>query len=602
MQTEVVNTGNAQQDTDGDGRYDPQDNCPSVANANQLDDDGDGKGNVCDSCPNDAANDSDGDGVCGNVDNCPTVKNPDQANLDGDIYDPTNPRTGGNACDQDADNDGYISVYFGGNDCNDLDAAINPGIGEIPNDGKDNDCNPATPDKYIVFTFTNPDNTAYENWLPDSLGKSATVKVTVPGGTLSSITVTSTSYPGKYTNDASTDSSADFTSSQTGDTVTLTSNDFGGSVTIRAIATISGQTYTDDFIIPKDTDRDSLPDKWEIACNCGDLQPNGDIDTSLDNTFVGDGLTNFQEYRGFKWGWLAPNALPDATYKTVAYLPVKNADLTMKTDHFRTDPTRKDLFVQYVNYSDTYPFAVGAAFNNARIDVHAVDKTLTASLGSQEIDPLEIISDTGYDTNSGYGGNIHQTGIRDWAWDTKGLSGVGNGIYWGAGTRTYQLAHSNYFTQKPYIEQTPGESGKLDPIRTAADSLFTVEDVNDNGTKDTGEDKNNDRKLNGDLLQVATKTCVHPTCTLNKNLSPFDIDKDGNVELPECSLASSIDSNYEYTWKHALKSTITHELGHAVGIYHTTVYNCIMANVSGNWSRDHTFSAEASSQIQIHNQ
>jgi beta propeller repeat protein len=602
LQTEVVSTATAQADTDGDGRYDPQDNCPSVANADQLDGDADNKGNVCDSCPNDPANDSDGDGICGDVDNCPTVKNPDQANLDGDVYVANNPLTGGNACDQDADSDGYISVYFNGNDCNDLDLAINPGVGEIPNDGKDNDCNPATPDKYIVFSFTNPDNISYENWLPDRIGQNATVRVTVPGGTLSGITVTSTSYPGKYTNDASTDSSADFTWNQSGDTATITSNDFGGSVTIRAVATVSGQTFEDEFVIPKDSDRDGLPDKWEIACGCGDMVANGDIDTSWDNTFIGDGLTNFQEYRGFKWGWLAPTG-PDATYKTIAYLPVKNADTTMKTDHFRTDPTRKDLFIQYVSYSDTYPFAIGAAFNNARIDVHAVDKNLTTSLGSQEIDPLEITSDTGYYYNSGWQGNIYkEEGIRNWKWDTKGVSGVGDGIFYGAGTRTFQLAHSNYFTQKPYIEQTPGTANTLEPIRTVGDPSFTVEDVNDNGTKDTGEDRNNDRKLNGDLLQIPTKTCTYPTCTLNKNLSPFDIDKDGNVELPVIALASSIDPNYEYTWKHALKSTITHELGHAVGIYHTAVYNCVMGNVSGNWSRDHTFSAEARSQIQIHNQ
>jgi hypothetical protein len=102
-------------DFDGDGIANADDNCPTIANADQADADGDGLGDACDPCPfgpelhvdadgdgvDDACDpcpkgpqhDEDGDGVFDACDNCPAQRNPDQANADGDDL--------GNVCDPD---------------------------------------------------------------------------------------------------------------------------------------------------------------------------------------------------------------------------------------------------------------------------------------------------------------------------------------------------------------------------------------------------------------------------------------------------------------------------------------------------------------------
>ena len=82
-------------DPDNDGKLGTADNCPTVANANQLDTDGDKKGNACDS-------DDDNDGDADTADNCPLVANASQLDTDGDKK--------GDACDTDLDGDGVLNT------------------------------------------------------------------------------------------------------------------------------------------------------------------------------------------------------------------------------------------------------------------------------------------------------------------------------------------------------------------------------------------------------------------------------------------------------------------------------------------------------------
>jgi choice-of-anchor B domain-containing protein len=81
-------------DGDGDAVADGADNCPALANADQLDSDADGQGDACDLCPALAApapTDGDGDHVGDACDNCPMLANPDQLDTDSDGL--------GDACD-----------------------------------------------------------------------------------------------------------------------------------------------------------------------------------------------------------------------------------------------------------------------------------------------------------------------------------------------------------------------------------------------------------------------------------------------------------------------------------------------------------------------
>jgi hypothetical protein len=115
-------------DSDGDDIPDVLDRCPWEVNPGGIEDnedtDGDGVGDICDD-----DDDVDGDGVLDLVDNCPHVANPDQLNSDGaddmgvDDCDPygdacdTEPNTPdclspcGPYCSYDADGDGHVGGY-----------------------------------------------------------------------------------------------------------------------------------------------------------------------------------------------------------------------------------------------------------------------------------------------------------------------------------------------------------------------------------------------------------------------------------------------------------------------------------------------------------
>ena len=119
-------------DTDSDGVFDFQDNCPAVSNAGQEDTDSNGKGDACNT-----AEDPDGDEW--EIDNCPSDAN-NQTDTDGDGR--------GDACDTfplNADNE-YAQCLA------DLDSALNTPLlfsaFFVPDPDADGACQDLCPDSY----------------------------------------------------------------------------------------------------------------------------------------------------------------------------------------------------------------------------------------------------------------------------------------------------------------------------------------------------------------------------------------------------------------------------------------------------------------------
>jgi hypothetical protein len=108
-------------DTDGDGVTDDVDNCPLLANGNQVNTDGDGQGDACDP-------DDDNDTILDPADNCPVLANANQANTDGDGQ--------GDACDPDDDNDAVLDP------ADNCPLLANGNQANTDGDGQGNACDP----------------------------------------------------------------------------------------------------------------------------------------------------------------------------------------------------------------------------------------------------------------------------------------------------------------------------------------------------------------------------------------------------------------------------------------------------------------------------
>jgi hypothetical protein len=647
----------ATNDEDGDGVPDDVDNCVAVPNPGQQDDDGDTVGNVCD--------------------NCPARWNEDQANHDTDGL--------GDACDSDKDGDNAQAWDWDwsapGPDCDDLNPEVLPssaacqtpahriGLRLASESGSGAGFRHYKPG--ALFAMTD----GVGGWLPD-------VGVTAPGqrspvaldleavvidGEGNEVPLTPAGAPvhvrmrlvfestesGDYTNDGPNSTEQDFDKPvdfESTDQLSISPFDYGGRFTMD-VTDLSGLVNGGNAVsvtLPYDSDGDTLPDAWEKQYAPGnavaDLEDGDRSGTSnLDN---GDGLTAFDEYRGFLWGDLekAENmTLPvpwNQVYQTPAFLQKLDASGNPLLAHFRTDPTRKDLFLMYTGFSGTYagyvanpdtaqpPFAIGYAYDEQLIHVHAWNMAPPPGgwgdpTGVQDvkIDPLQVENDlTGHYQN--HDGHIKWLSVRSWDFDTLGKSGVGSPTQYGPGTKDYYDTLALYFGDVPYWDQyEPNHSLKscggcvpnvLDPI-----GVQGLEDTDDNGdvsghgpnSEDhSSQGGDDDRKLDGDHVDAAWEASNpgHP----EHDLSPFDVDQDdlllpagqGNHGLEQPGVAAVGPNVWEYSRAQVFKHVLTHEIGHAVGITHLNDPTGVMFNTTNNWLRDGHFSDVADESIQIHNQ
>ena len=657
------------EDTDGDGFKDGEDNCPIIANEYQTNTDGDGKGDACDE-------DDDGDGVLDAFpDNCPLIANTNQEDMDGNGI--------GDSCDPDIDGDGLLNA-------DEIEQGTSPTNPDTDGDGISDldDPEPLIAQGSMVSTIVlNADgdwrpyptwNTDTQMWEPNRV--TVTAQFREPGGNIGNpfpaglftVTLNPSNWEGVAINDTEQSPySNDYSFSKTDkDELTKAINveenqaifsfdlwafDFGGQVTILISGPDgAGGTAEGSITLPLDADEDLLPDAWE-KMHAGDgfdpynpfsFSPDkddgqADVDTSLENPYKGDGISNFMEYRG---------VVEDAPYDNGGVI----------YSYVQLNPTLKDLFVRGDNFANSIPpppaevldwvlpFSVNYAevyaghpalgdgqnaFEDAGITVH--DVTGKPSFAGLEEPPnLDILvvtnmtktgpdegPDDGYiytllGKENGLVNHPSQTLIRYWSWDLKGASLIGdaelyavlrdeNGVALKQATETYALCLQHYVYNKPYVDGISSCAGESAPNG----SLNPLDDVEDyyieNGTGPDAKGKQNEDRcpndglLNGDRMNSdwASKPLGAGEWQRGYDLSVFDTNNDGGIENPSGNILT------QYTPEQIQLHTVIHEMGHAVGCdkEHTSEPTCVMYDDSPDWDRAGHFSTHAREQIYIHN-
>jgi hypothetical protein len=425
---------------------------------------------------------------------------------------------------------------------------------------------------------------------------------------------------------------------------TLYSYDWGGTVQIAVTGTASvggvPTAVTSNATFPLDTDGDGLPDAYETdgalnanaaGANVLDrLNPDQDGNGIPDgqDRFAPDGLGNFAKYRGVYLIGPAPGG--SGPMANLTRLGAGMRHLFVRGRGFGNDPLIQarpgtcgiapttGVPVADPTLSDSNPcppFEVGDAFKAEGVKVHDVTGSFSGgtvfprrSLTTPALAQLDLVT-VDYDAINCAGGRqcSHTTkfGVRQWEFPTMGFSAFGGPIAYSTFTRVFKKAVDGYFQDKPYQhrESTPDSFVLAPDGRPLLAPITLVGDGNDNGLVDNGEQTTASGDLVGDTYIPGS---------FAQQLSAMNVANDSCVELPfvadpslvadRCSPPASVAVSPKATKRQVVRSVITHELGHAVGInYHTPDTTDLMYQFSINWTRDGHFSSDAARLIQIHN-
>jgi hypothetical protein len=162
----------------------------------------------------------------------------------------------------------------------------------------------------------------------------------------------------------------------------------------------------------------------------------------------------------------------------------------------------------------------------------------------------------------------------------------------------------HYFNDRPYVDgNTWSGNGWSSNFDAKLAPLSKVEDQADALTPTDGvmgDGANGD--WDGDKRTTEKSTWGAANPEYSNRLNPFDIDKDGKVELPVATDPDKDNSADEYTLEQVLTHTITHEICHALaGPSHSAEPSCLMYNWSVDWKRDGYLSDGYRALLRVHN-